>query len=91
MSVREIVLSEIVKVADEQTSQLPPLSDGLSLVDLGLDSLGFAILVARLEDLLGLDPFTTADEARYPETLGDLVNFYEKASLELTSLREPMG
>jgi acyl carrier protein len=37
--------------------QLAPLYDDLVLVDSGLDSLCFAIVVARLEDALGIDPF----------------------------------
>ncbi len=32
--------------------------DDLSLHETGFDSLAFAILVARLEDDLGIDPFT---------------------------------
>lgn len=46
------------------------------LLDSGLDSLGFAILVARLEDELGYDPFTQAQTAHYPQTFGEFVNFY---------------
>jgi acyl carrier protein len=80
MSIREIVLSEIRKIGEEQAARLAPLTDDLRLRDSGLDSLGLAILVTRLEDELGFDPFTEAGEARYPETLGDLVNFYENAS-----------
>lgn len=80
MNIREIVLSEIRKIGEEQATKLALLADDLNLMDSGLDSLGFAILVARLEDKLGFDPFTVADEARYPETLGDLINFYEDAA-----------
>ncbi len=80
MSIREKILSEIRKIGEEQSAQLAPLTDDLSLMDSGLDSLGFAILVTRLEDKLGFDPFTAADEARYPVTLGDLINFYEAAA-----------
>jgi len=45
-----------------------------------LDSLGFAILVARLEEQLGLDPFTDSDDVSYPVTLGDFIRFYEIAA-----------
>jgi acyl carrier protein len=79
MTIKEIILSEIRKIGEEQDKQLAPLTDDLSLLDSGLDSLAFAILVTRLEDELGLDPFTQADEARYPVTLGDLIKFYENA------------
>lgn len=36
-------------------------------------SLGFAVLVAGLEDRLGIDPFTVAEEAFFPVTLGEFV------------------
>ena len=57
---------------------LPNLTNDLILLDSGLDSMGFAVLVVELEEKLGFDPFTLADEAFYPSTFGDFVNFYEK-------------
>jgi hypothetical protein len=33
--------------------------------------------VARLEDDLGVDPFTLADDAAFPLTIGDFVSAYE--------------
>ena len=80
MSIRLTILSEIEQVADEQHVNLPALSDALVLLDSGLDSLCFAILVARLEDKLGLDPFTASDEVYFPVTLGDFVMAYENAA-----------
>ena len=80
MSIRLTILSEIEQVADEQHVNLPVLSDELVLLDSGLDSLCFAILVARLEDKLGLDPFTASDEVYFPVTLGDFVMAYENAA-----------
>jgi acyl carrier protein len=79
MNIKETILSEIRKVGEEQGRQLSPLTEDLRLLDSGLDSLAFAILVARLEDALGLDPFTAADEARYPVTLGDFIHLYDNA------------
>jgi hypothetical protein len=67
------------KVAAEQAKILAPLSDDLVLLDSGLDSLCFAVLVARLEDKLGLDPFTASDDVAFPVTLGDFVKVYEHA------------
>jgi hypothetical protein len=67
------------KVASEQRVTLAPLNDDLVLLDSGLDSLCFAILVARLEDRLGVDPFTAADDVTFPVTLRDLVDAYDKA------------
>jgi hypothetical protein len=80
-------VSQIEQVAEEQQVKLPPLSDELVLLDSGLDSLGFAILVARLEDTLGFDPFTASDDVYFPVTLGDFIRVYENAAktLEATS------
>ena len=64
-------------MAREHGKILAPLKDDLVLADSGLDSLGFAVLVARLEDTLGVDPFTASDEAVFPLTLGDFVKVYE--------------
>ena len=56
---------------------LPPLHNCLSLQETGFDSLAFAILVARLEDDLGTDPFTIAEDAAFPSTVGEFVRAYE--------------
>ncbi|WP_409334578.1 acyl carrier protein [Bradyrhizobium jicamae] len=66
------------QIARELNITLPPLNDDLPLQNTGLDSLGFALLVARLEDELGRDPFTNSDEFMFPYTIGDLVSAYEK-------------
>jgi aryl carrier-like protein len=83
MTVRSTILSQIEQVAQEQHVKLPPLTDELVLLDSGLDSLGFAILVARLEDALGFDPFTASDEVYFPVTLGDFIRVYENAAKKL--------
>jgi acyl carrier protein len=80
MTTKLTIESEIKKVASEQNVRLAPLSDDLNLLDSGLDSLCFAILVARLEDSLGVDPFTASDDVTFPVTLGDLVQAYENAA-----------
>ena len=49
-----------------------PLTDDLVLLESGLDSLCFAIIVATLEDELGFDPFTEAEDVYFPVTLGRL-------------------
>jgi acyl carrier protein len=80
MTTKLTIQSEIQKVASEQNVALAPLSDELNLLDSGLDSLCFAILVARLEDSLGVDPFTASDDVTFPVTLGDFVQAYENAA-----------
>ena len=80
MSVRSEVLSQFEQVAKEQNKKLAPLADDLVLLESGLDSLCVAIIVTRLEDTLGVDPFSTADDAEFPATLGDFIGFYENAA-----------
>jgi hypothetical protein len=41
-----------------------------------LDSLGFAILVTRLEEELGYDPFSLSAAPYYPSTYGEFLSFY---------------
>jgi hypothetical protein len=65
-------------VAKEQKRELPSLSDDVVLLESGLDSLCFAVIVARLEDDLGVDPFAAAEE--FPVTLRDFIRFYEDAA-----------
>jgi acyl carrier protein len=79
VSLKATILDEIRVVASRQQKALAPLSDDLSLHDSGLDSLCFAILVARLEDLTGRDPLGSADEARFPRTIGEFIALYEEA------------
>jgi acyl carrier protein len=77
MSVRSRIFAAIQQIAEEQKVTLPPLQDDLSLHDTGFDSLAFAILIARLEDDLGIDPFTIAEDAAFPSTVGEFVRVYE--------------
>ena len=70
-------MRQMEQVAQEHGRILAPLNDDLVLADCGLDSLGFAVLVVRLEDTLGIDPFTAAEDAFFPVTLGDFVKVYE--------------
>jgi acyl carrier protein len=46
------------------------------LLETGMDSLGFAILVTQLEDRLDFDPFSDAENAYYPTHYNDFVKFY---------------
>jgi acyl carrier protein len=79
MSVRSEILDQFKQVAQEQGKRLAPLSDELPLLDSGLDSLCFAILVSRLEIALGVDPFSENTDAPFPVTLGEFIRFYENA------------
>ena len=78
MLVKSRIFKAMQQIAEEQKITLPALDDDLSLHETGFDSLAFAILVARLEDDLGIDPFTLAEDAAFPLTVGDFVRAYEK-------------
>jgi len=80
MSVKLTIMHQMEEIAREHGKILAPLRDDLVLLDSGLDSLGFAVLVARLEDKLGVDPFTASEEAVFPVTFGDFVKVYENGA-----------
>ena len=79
MTIRSTILSEMQKIAVRQNRTIGTLTDDLTLLDLGFDSLCFAILVAQLEDDLGLDPFSS-EQVEFPVTLGDFIKLYEHAA-----------
>jgi hypothetical protein len=80
MNIRSNIIAQFRQVAQEQDRRLAPLSDRMELLNSGLDSLCFAIVVSRLETSLGVDPFSTSEDARFPVTLGDFITFYENAA-----------
>ena len=77
MSLRSTITAQFEQVAQEQKRKLSRLSDDLRLLDSGLDSLSFALIVPRLEDALGFDPFDTDEEMKFPVTFGDFLKLYE--------------
>jgi len=73
------IIAIIQQVADEHgRSLLSEITDDTVLLESGLDSIGFAILVAQLEEELGYDPFTLMEEPFYPRTFGEFVSIYER-------------
>lgn len=80
MTIRATIMELIVEVAQQHDKKLASLSDNLPLLDSGLDSLCIAVLVALLEDRLGLDPFAEDSDASLPVTLGDFIRLYENAA-----------
>lgn len=81
MSARLTIIAEIEQVAKDQNKTLRPLTDDLELLESGLDSLCFAILVAKLEDKMGVDPFSMSDDVEFPVTLGEFIGVYENVKL----------
>lgn len=80
MAIRSEIATQFTKVAQEQGKRLAPLTDDLELLDSGLDSLCFAIIVARLEELQGTDPFTSSEDILFPVTFGEFVELYENVA-----------
>jgi hypothetical protein len=80
-NIRQRVLAQFEQAATDHNRKLSPLSDSLPLMESGLDSLCFAMVVARLEDELGFDPFAATD-VRFPVTVGEFIHCYESASLK---------
>jgi acyl carrier protein len=80
MSIRSLVLTKISTVARQQHKTISEMKDETRLLDSGLDSLCIAIIVAELEDELGLDPLSSGAETEFPATVGDFVRLYENAA-----------
>lgn len=75
--VHNILSQTIQEVALDQGLPAPDLKPESVLLQSGLDSLAFAVVIARLDAKLGYDPFLLED-AFYPRTYEDLLNLYIK-------------
>jgi acyl carrier protein len=80
MDMQAKIFEQFEQVARDQDKNLAPLATDTVLLESGLDSLCFAIIVAKLEDELGVDPFTAAEDVFFPVTVGEFVKFYEDAA-----------
>jgi acyl carrier protein len=80
MDMRSIILEELVVVFNEDDLEIPEIEDDTLLLETEMDSLGFAVLVTRLEERLGYDPFSLMDEPVYPATFKEFVDVYEQFS-----------
>lgn len=79
MKIEEIIKKTFVEVFTENNPnvEIPSFNKDLVLLDSGLDSMGFAVLVVKLEEKLEFDPFILSENPYYPQTLGDFIKFYE--------------
>ena len=77
-NLRDKITTAIQETADMRGTQIGVLVDETVLLESGLDSLGFAILVARLEEELGYDPFVTMEVPVYPRTLSEFIEIYQR-------------
>jgi|TARA_B100000989_G_scaffold27208_1_gene17588 acyl carrier protein len=75
------IIETFKEVFESQNIEFPKdFSDESILLDSGLDSLGFAIIVSVLEEKLGYDPFIEMEEAYYPSSYKDFKDIYLKYS-----------
>jgi acyl carrier protein len=76
---KEKVLACLAEAAEVRgVTAVSALHDDSVLLESGLDSLGFAVLVVRLEETLGYDPFVLMSEPVYPKTFGEFLDIYER-------------
>lgn len=75
--IKAIIQQQIELVAKQNNKHVGTLTDDMILLETGLDSLCIAILVANLDDQLGIYPF---DEENVPVTFGDFVQAYTHAA-----------
>ena len=80
MTVRSEIIAQFTEVAQEHDKRLAPLTDELELLESGLDSLCFAVVLTRLEESLGVDPFRASEDTLLPVTFGEFVSFYENTA-----------
>ncbi len=79
---RDIIIEKFNEALEQTNVDLrySDIPDDKVLLETGLDSLGFAVLVALLEESLDFDPFQALEDAVYPTTFGEFVSIYENRS-----------
>ena len=77
-------IEHTIRHAMQQVAQLSdceliePIENDTLLLQSGLDSLGYAMLVAQLEEELGVDPFTELAITTYPSTFKEFLAIYQQ-------------
>jgi len=90
MSIKLTILEQMTEIAHEQGRILAPLHDDLELRASGFDSLLMAVLLVRLEDRLGIAPFSSTADIEFPVTVGDFIKVYENGRLPLPVFKTNM-
>jgi hypothetical protein len=86
MDIRTKVIETIKAVAAENNQRLGPLDDGGRLLEIGVDSLCMASVIAMLDDDLAVDPFGSGNDVMIPATVGDLIQVYQSAVCNAASV-----
>jgi acyl carrier protein len=76
------VVAEITRLLAEEGKPVPSIGLDDGLIDLGLDSLSFAVVITRLEELLGYEPLDLIESGEFPRTVRELVAVYTRGCAE---------
>ena len=75
--IRDAML-QVARLSDCQL--LESIAPNTLLLECGLDSLGYAMLVAQLQEDLGFDPFTELAIDTYPSTFAEFLVIYQQCA-----------
>ena len=78
MLIRDEIVLAFRRIAEAQGQRLAPLTDELKLTECGLDSVGFVLVIASLEESVKIDPFDSPEDIDFPVTLRDFIALYER-------------
>jgi acyl carrier protein len=81
LNLEQQIKDAMQQVADLSDCQLvESINPDTQLLECGLDSLGYAMLVAQLEEDLGYDPFTELALDTYPSTFAEFLAMYQQCA-----------
>ena len=81
LNVEQQIKDAMQQVAELSDCQLvESINPDTLLLECGLDSLGYAMLVAQLEENLGYDPFTELALDTYPSTFAEFLAMYQQCA-----------
>jgi len=71
-----ILCAAIEAIITERGHTPPEYTPDTPILEAGLDSLDVAMLVVRMEEQVGFDPFSSRKITEFPQTLGALASLY---------------
>ena len=78
-AISEVIREQFIEVIESMGLSLKQeITADAVLLETGMDSLCFAILVTKLEQELGYDPFVLLDSPIYPKVFKEFIAIYEQ-------------
>ncbi len=74
--IRTSVIEEIIKTFEQEGVIFNEAMLEMGVMEIGVDSLTYAVLVTRLQNKLKRDPFTDNPNLGYPKTLNEFISAY---------------